>query len=403
MGSPAGASDAEVLVAGGGVAGVAAAVAAARAGCRVLLAERGKELGGIGVRGMLRTICGLYLNGATEPEETLNNGLAREFVSLLRSRDPHRKAIRTGKVFVLPYVDAELKQVLESLCRQEKDLTVSLQTAVNSVVAEAGQVTAVTADQQGGGLAIKPRVVIDCTGTGEAAVLAGAGYDLAPPGEIQMAGYTLRLGGLRGQDESLPVKVPFLLAQAVSSGALAPVMRFTTFSSSDEPGEGFLKFSADGTGGPEREERTRVEAARAVSVLAEQLPAFRDAVITVSSQSVLDREGRRIQGEYVLTEDDVLSARKFPDSAARNAWPVELWDRTRGTVYRYVPAGEYYEIPFRCLRVKGFSNLLVAGRCISVSHEALGSTRVMGACMAMGDAVGRAAAELVRNGNYPSF
>jgi hypothetical protein len=85
----------------------------------------------------------------------------------------------------------------------------------------------------------------------------------------------------------------------------------------------------------------------------------------------------------------------------KNAWPVELWDRDKGTIYTYVPRGDYYEIPFRCLQVKGISNLLTAGRCISVTREALGSTRVMGSCISLGEQAGRAAAYWVRNGSYP--
>ncbi len=87
----------------------------------------------------------------------------------------------------------------------------------------------------------------------------------------------------------------------------------------------------------------------------------------------------------------------------KNAWPIELWDRAKGTVYKYVPRGEYYEIPFRCLMVRNVANLLTAGRCISVTHEALGSTRVMGACMALGEQAGKAASYRVRNGKYPEF
>jgi hypothetical protein len=116
---------------------------------------------------------------------------------------------------------------------------------------------------------------------------------------------------------------------------------------------------------------------------------------------VLEREGRRVRGEYTLTKDDVLLARKFSDGIVKNAWPIELWDRLKGTVYKYVPRGDYYEIPLRCLMVRNIANLLTAGRCISVTHEALGSTRVMGACMALGDQAGKAAAYRVKNGKYP--
>ena len=85
----------------------------------------------------------------------------------------------------------------------------------------------------------------------------------------------------------------------------------------------------------------------------------------------------------------------------KNAWPIELWDRSRGTIYRYPPRGDYYEIPFRCLSVPGVANLLTAGRCISVTHAALGSTRVMGSCLALGEMSGRAAAYYAANGKFP--
>ena len=96
----------------------------------------------------------------------------------------------------------------------------------------------------------------------------------------------------------------------------------------------------------------------------------------------------------------MLGAAKFHDGVVKNSWPIELWDRNRGTVYKYLEPGEYYDIPFRCLKVKGLSNLLCAGRCISVSHEALGSTRVMGTCISLGEQAGLAAAHYVKKGKY---
>lgn len=393
----------DVLVAGGGVAGTAAAVSAARSGCRVVLVEREDGLGGTGSRGMLRTICGLYLSGNEEPSETINAGLTREIAAALCARAPHRKVARIGKVFVLPYASADLALVLDVLCRKEKNLTVLFGAAGESVVHQDGRITEMTVRHGRVTARIRPAALIDCTGNGDAAAMAGAAFELAGPDEVQMAGYTVRLTGLSGRDESLALKVPYVLREAVKNEVLSSAARFTTFAAGDGPDEAFLKFSVEGPAGPGREERTREEAARAIRVLAERLPAFRDASIAETSRGVLDREGRRILGEYVLTEDDVLRARKFPDGAVRNSWPIELWDRTKGPVYKYVPAGDYYEIPFRCLRVRGFSNLLVAGRCISATHEAQGSTRVMGTCMALGDVAGRAAAGLAKTGNYPAF
>lgn len=393
----------DVLVAGGGVSGVAAAVASARSGCRVVLIEKEKALGGAGTRGMLRTICGLYLNGAEEPAETLNRGIVREIVSRLRALAPHRTVAKVGKVFVLPCSSDDLGQVLESLCRQEPNLVVSPGTTGVSVASGSGRITDVIATHGGNLQSIRPRAMIDCTGSGDAAVLAGAEFDLASPEDIQMAGYTVRVRGIRDRKESLAIKVPYVLAGAVKDRELPPNMRYTTFGMGDAPDEGYLKFSAEGADSAEREQRAQEDAEKAFRILADRLPAFREASIAGTSQGVLDREGRRIRGEYVLTEEDVLSARKFPDGVVKNAWPIELWDRHKGPVYKYVPDGDYYEIPLRCLIVKGFSNLLAAGRCISVTHEALGSTRVMGACMALGDVAGHAAAALVKAGRYPAF
>jgi hypothetical protein len=159
--------------------------------------------------------------------------------------------------------------------------------------------------------------------------------------------------------------------------------------------------SLDGEDTPERDECAVRNSQALLAYLGQAVPAFRNTRITDMSLKTLDREGRRIIGDYILTEEDIVAARKFPDAIVRNAWPIELWDPAKGTLYKYVPRGDYYEIPFRCITVRGISNLLTAGRCISVSHAALGSTRVMGTCMALGEQAGLAAAHFIRNGKYP--
>ena len=385
----------DVLVAGGGVAGVAAAVASARAGCRTVLLERGARLGGIGTRGMLRTICGLYGTGSDLPTETLNGGISREIAAALNACSPQRKATKVGRVFVLPYDSDELAAVCDDLCKKERHLTVRLTTETISTVVEQGLVIEIVVRSSDTEDRIRPAAVIDCTGSGELAVQAGAGSDIASPEERQLDGFTVRVTGIEKAGEALALKVPYVLAEAVKDGELPFPLRFTTFSKGDAEGEGYLKFSVAGNDAAGADHEVRA----AFATLQQNLPAFRHAVIAGMS-GVLEREGRRIRGEYQLTAEDVLSAKKFTDGIAKNAWPIELWDRSKGTVYRYVPDGEHYDIPFRCLVVQGIKNVLVAGRCISVSHEALGSTRVMGACMAMGEAAGRAAAGLVKEGKY---
>ena len=105
------------------------------------------------------------------------------------------------------------------------------------------------------------------------------------------------------------------------------------------------------------------------------------------------RESRRVIGRYQLTRDDVLSGRKFDDAVARASWPIELWEEGRlGATYEYPDDGQTYDIPLRSLQARDVDNLFVAGRCMSATHEALGSARVIGTCLATGEAVGRAAA-----------
>jgi glycine/D-amino acid oxidase-like deaminating enzyme len=389
----------ELLVAGGGAAGTCAALAAARSGVATLLVESRAWLGGTGTSGLLRHICGLYHTGDIVPTETLNGGLTREIVELLCMAAPERTVRKMGQVYVLPYEDSDLRSILTELCAAEKKLTVLASSSVSGVNMVGNRIGSVTVTAPDGLFFITTRMVIDCTGDADLAVMAGAGFDLAPPVERQLAGFTIRVSGLKDADAMLGIRVPYFCAQGVRQGVLPPLLRFTTFFPGDRPDEGFCKLSLDGGDGEERDQRAHDSARALLGYLGQVLPAFSRARISGTASKVLDREGRRVRGEYALTEDDILSARKFPDGVVKNAWPIEFWDRSGGTRYHYVPQGDYYEIPFRCLRVKGVANLLTAGRCISTTPAALASTRVMGTCMALGEQAGLGAARYLRGNN----
>ena len=391
----------DVFVIGGGVSGVAAAVASARRGVKTVLAEKENYLGGTGYAGLFQYICGLYLNSDTFPTETLNRGIVREIVTLLNNLSPHRTIKKIGQVYVLPYSREDLRSVIISLYSQESNLTIFYDTTVISIKKKNMKIIEVVVNHRGTFRNIAPKIVIDCSGSGAISAMAGASFELSPPERLQLAGYTIRLKGLTARDETLPIKVPYYLAKGVKKRILSPYLRFSTFSLGDTPDEGYCKISIDGADSIEREEMAKKDALIVHGYLAKTLPSLKESYIAETSMSVMDREGRRVCGEYTLTEDDVLNARKFDDGVVKNSWPIELWDKNKGTIYKYVKSGDYYEIPFRCLKVKGISNLLCAGRCISVSHGALGSTRVMGTCMAMGEQAGRAAAYYIRKGNYP--
>ncbi|MEW6601172.1 MAG: FAD-dependent oxidoreductase [Nitrospirota bacterium] len=390
----------DVIVVGAGVSGVAAAVAAARSGARTVLVEKDGFLGGTGYSGMLQHICGLYLNGKGTPEETLNTGIVREVVGRLSQLSPRNKIKKMGQVYVLPYVREDLGSVFNSMCVAQDKLTVMLNATVVSVNKKGNTITGVELNRSGMTQNIAPRILIDCSGEGNAAFMAGADFRLSPASKRQLAGFIVHLKGINTGDETLPVKVPYYLSKAVEAKMFPSYIKFTVFSPGENSDEGFLKINP----GSEYSRRTEVHMARAEKIcryLSEKLPAFKGALIHAASLRVMDREGRRVRGEYTLTEDDILNGAKFDDGVVKNSWPIELWDRKKGTVYKYLKDGEYYEIPFRCLQVKGISNILCAGRCISVSHEALGSTRVMGTCISLGEQAGLAAACYVKHGKYP--
>lgn len=391
----------DVLVIGGGVSGTAAALASARSGVNTVLVEKESFPGGAGYSGMFQYICGLYVNGDTFPAKTLNQGIVCEIVSLLNNLSPQRTIKKIGQVYVLPYHREDLRSVFSSLSHREKNLTLFYNATAVSVEKQNDEIVEVMVNRQGTLHRITPRSLIDCSGSGDVSAMAGAQFELSPPEKLQLAGYTVHLKGLTDLGETLAIKVPYYLSRAVSEKILPPYLRFTTFSPGDAPDEGYCKISINGAESVEREQKAKKDALTAHRYLANTIPSFKNSYIAEASSSVMDREGRRVCGDLTLTEEDVLNARKFHDGVVRNSWPIEIWDKNKGTIYKYLKPGEYYEIPFRCLKVKGISNLLCAGRCISVSAEALGSTRVMGTCMALGEQAGLAAAFYVKNGDYP--
>jgi len=148
------------------------------------------------------------------------------------------------------------------------------------------------------------------------------------------------------------------------------------------------------------EQEGRKRAAALVAFL-KTLPPFAGAFVSHAAAQVGVRESRRVIGRYDLTREDVLSGRQFVDGVARASWPIELWDDGHlGPTYEWLEDGRSYDIPLRSLESRDFDNLFVAGRCISATHEALGSARVIGTCLATGEAAGIAAAH--RAGSEPT-
>mgnify|MGYP003810296453 CR=1 FL=1 len=366
----------DVLVAGAGVSGLAAAIAASERGAKTLLIEKNDYIGGTVIAGMHRYLCGLY---GTAPSKTLNAGLSRALVSVLTKRNAVNGPVRLGKVYGFRFRPKDLLCEFNARIQMnKKNLKVLLETQLYAITKEKERILALYATVNNTPVCIEPKVVIDASGDGAIIMLSGAKYQVRPPSGRQLAGFSFRVAGIKGGREMLAIKVPYHV-------------RFATCMPLEKKNECIIRMNVP-SGADTGEIQN--EAKRQMHRLCRVLPEFNHAYIAEFSPSVTEREGLRLQGEYTLTAKDVLSARHFEDGVVKSAWPIELWTAERGPQYRYLEPGAHYEIPLRCLKSKQINNLLACGRCISATHEALGSVRVAGTCISLGEQAGITAVKL---------
>jgi O-acetyl-ADP-ribose deacetylase (regulator of RNase III) len=270
---------------------------------------------------------------------------------------------------------------------------------------DGARVHAVIVENKGGRAAIVPRVVIDSSGDADVAARAGAGFDVGENGETQYGSAMFRLGSVdhARAGQLTRAEIRSFLERAVEEGY--PLPRTSTGVHLN-PLEGVVHLNVtklgDASGAPfnlsdpaqlseaEREGRRQVRMYE--EVFRRYVPGFERARVIDIGARVGIRETRRVHGEAVLTEAHVRGCAKPGDRVACTAWPLETHGRGRATSWEFLPDGEYYGIPWGCLVVKGFENLLVAGRNLSATHAAQASARVAGPCLAMGEAAGIAAA-----------
>ena len=390
----------DVIVVGGGVAGVSAALASARKGARTLIVEREPDLGGTARRAMIGHVCGLYPNGLdAPPKDTINlGGLQSEFARMIMTHTG-LGPLRSGRVHLLPLRRDTLTGVLEQMLNLGgEQIEVKKFTRLISAGLEGGMVTSIEAEGMG---RLEAAAFVDATGEGELVFLSGLekrAFDALPR---QLAGYTVRLSGLTGNEPDLNIRVPYTLRQAAEKEIVPDEFRYTQFLPSHIEGEGYLKFSVLSEDSPMEAafvgfaegsalERTVDEA---LVYLGAHVKAFEHASIEETSEGAVERQASRYAvGEYTLTEADVLESRDFDDAFMRNAWPMETWTKGKGPVYKYPSDDMGYAVPARCLKVKNAGNLFLAGRSVSAEAGAMASLRVTGACVATGEQAGMAAA-----------
>jgi len=386
--------EADIAVIGGGPAGIAAAAAAARAGCRTILVEKSPVLGGIVSRGGITTLCGLYQNSAAT---FLHEGFPREFARLVMQRDGVAGPQLMGEAAVLLCRPESFARAAMDLLTAESRLQMCLNACFSGVRKTGRQISAVRCRCNGRESEIKTRAVIDCTGDSRVCRAAGAPL-LQPDASKQVPAVIFPLENISGLSLSAVTAARWrmAIARAVSRGELPEAAQYVSFMPRPEPGTLSVKlnlgraFQSDpegaGGGTGDRAERLKQELIR---FFRESVPGFACCTSPAEKSPVLCRDGARGVGKYVLGEQDVLAARKFPDAAARGCWPVEKWDADGNFSVQYPPAGDFYEIPKRSLCSTAFDNLFLAGKSISAEPGAIASARVVGTCLATGEAAAK--------------
>lgn len=400
----------DLVVAGGGAAGWAAAVTAARLGLRTALVEEMPFLGGMSTGGAVGTYCGFYGKGADGALAPLVGGLPLALADALRARGHAYGPVPFRDTAALPYVPWGAKLLYEEWAAAEPNLRLWLHARVTHAVVEGGAIRGVAMSVRGGRIALAARCFVDATGDAELARLAGApverGEEIQYPStmftmqhvDLSQAPAAMRaLPGLLAEHfagEGLPRKSGNLIPSGRPGEVLVALSRISFGDRPDDP-EGCRALDAGDPGEltwGELEGRRQV--ARLADFLRRRVPGFADAFVGDSAFRLGVRETRRIAGEYALRADDVLGGRRFPDGIGRAAWPVERHVAGGETSWRFLEPGAWYDVPYRCLVPRGIANLLCVGRCISADADAFASVRVIGPCMLEGQAAAAAARQL---------
>lgn len=398
----------EVLVVGGGSAGATAAIAAAREGAATLLVERYGFLGGISTQ-VLDTFYGFYTPG-THPRKVVG-GIPDEIVEALAQHDsmlirPNTYGAGNG----ITYNPEILKVVWETLAIRA-GVKILFHTLAVEVSVNRERIETVTAATKSGFLCIRPRVVVDASGDADIAALAGVPYESASHGPVQALTTTFRLLNVDLQRATQVTRKELheRMAQAIAEGAYDLPRKEGSVHISPLPGVMATNMTRVVEVDPtdieqlsQAEIEGRRQALEYFRFLRERVPGYERACLAGLSVQIGVRESRRIWGRYRLTREDVLNGRKFEDAIAQCGAPIEEHHAGKDTRWEYLPEGETYHIPYRCLLPANCEGLIVAGRCLSADHDAHASVRSMGQCMAMGQAAGVAAAWAAQHKTTPA-
>ncbi|MFI4932335.1 MAG: FAD-dependent oxidoreductase [Burkholderiales bacterium] len=410
-------AEADVLVVGGGPAGIAAASCAARHGARTLLVERYGFLGGMGTAGGVTNFAGLY--GKREGETVqLVHGMVDELlerIDRLGGLNAPQDGLQ-GRIRVRSYDIPAYKCAADQLLLSAKVQLLFHALLVDVLRNDGGLLDAAIVETKSGRGAIRARWFVDASGDADLAHHAGVPYELGDGhGDALYPSTMFRVGAVDAE-RALGAVGSFGAIDALMRAA-ADRYRFPRDGAILRPQRNRSEWRVNVTQVANAQGRAvdatdawqlsagEVEGRRQVieylRFLRAEVPGFERAELIDVGTQLGVRETRRVHGAYQLSGDDVLRGARFDDSIGLNAWPIER--HAQGRVEWAFPRDErntFNQLPWRMLVPSGAGNLLVAGRCASMEHEGQSAARASGACFVMGQAAGTAAA-LMATGVVP--
>ncbi len=387
----------DIVVLGGGSAGVAAAVAAARKGLRVMLVERNTYLGGKATAAEVGTVCGLYHFSKNEKSEYIVKGFAKEFAEKLQVQSNTSPLFSPEGVHYLPYHVEAFKEICYDLINENK-IGIYFNAVLEHVTVEQNKIKSVHIIAAGIPITINLNALIDCSG--DSVVSQAASLPLIKSENYQAAAQVFTMQGIAEKNE---FKLGMIMMKALRSAIDNNILG--DFYDRVYVVQGSLKNNCVNlkigiplavTYAPGNLQELRTVALSFVENLSQFLinhvDAFKNASLTHIAPEVGIRIGQRSTGKYLLQEEDVLNCKKFDNAIANASWPIEIWELNRRVNIRYFNLDDYYQVPAGCLQSNSIDNLFFAGRNISATDGAIASARVMGICLQTGYAAGCLAA-----------